>query len=379
MDLQSKVCYIYDYFHDDKPHLADNITHENTTKTRIDAKFIVTKYASIDKDQIEYHLQFKPSQKMRFNESDELFYFETDYRNRYRCDPFIGKYVDIPDDTGEYHKWMIVQKEIANQFVKFLILPCDYYLHWVENTGKERIKRKMWCVSRAMNSYTSGRYTDHIFTSLDDIQKVWLPLNKITENLSYLNGENNFQRIILSALVPKPLTWQISKCESTKPLGILKITLDQDSFNPHTDYVNFETGEMYADLYASNVSPSDPSDPLESSSTPFRTYGKISASTFTIKVGGSYKVLSAKIFDKSDLEITDNYSDAAFTWECFVDGENLTDSNKVVWLNGMQFNQKKLKFINDKNYLNKLLTVKCTVTKDDKQLEITEKFELLGV
>ena len=49
-DIQSKVCYIYDYFHDDTPSLAEGMTYENTTKTKIDAKFIVTKYSSIDKD-----------------------------------------------------------------------------------------------------------------------------------------------------------------------------------------------------------------------------------------------------------------------------------------------------------------------------------------
>ena len=40
-DNQSKTCYIYDY------------------------------------------LQFKPSQKVRFDKSDELYYFETDYKSRY--------------------------------------------------------------------------------------------------------------------------------------------------------------------------------------------------------------------------------------------------------------------------------------------------------
>ena len=40
-DIQSKICYIYDFYHDDQPRLAEGMTYENTTKTRIDAKFIV--------------------------------------------------------------------------------------------------------------------------------------------------------------------------------------------------------------------------------------------------------------------------------------------------------------------------------------------------
>ena len=153
-DPQSKVCYIYDYFHDDQPDKNVGMTYENTTKTKIDAKFIVKTYQSIDKDQVEYYIQFKPSQKTRFEEGDELYYFETDYRRKYGVQDFpIGLMIDIPDDTGLYHKWLICSKEPANQFVKYLVLPCNYFLHWVENDGQNRYKRSMWVVLRNQNSY----------------------------------------------------------------------------------------------------------------------------------------------------------------------------------------------------------------------------------
>ena len=151
-DIQSKVCYIYDYAHDNQPELKDHMTYENTTKTRIDAKFIIKTYQSMDKDQVEYYLQFKPSQKTEFSECDELYYFETDYRKKYHNDDFIGMFIDIPDDKGIYRKWIICKKEIANQFVKFLILPVNYQLMWIETKGQEKIKRKMWCVLRNQNS-----------------------------------------------------------------------------------------------------------------------------------------------------------------------------------------------------------------------------------
>ena len=89
-DIQSKICYIYDFYHDDQPRLAQGMTYENTTKTRIDAKFIVKSYQSMDKDQVEYYIQFKPTQKTHFSEGDELYYFETDYRKKYHNDNFIG-------------------------------------------------------------------------------------------------------------------------------------------------------------------------------------------------------------------------------------------------------------------------------------------------
>lgn len=89
-DIQSRTCYIYDYAHDDTPTLKDHIEHENTTKTMIDAKFIISSYGSIDKDQVAYHLLFKPSQKIDFEEGDELYYYETDYKQKYNSSHFVG-------------------------------------------------------------------------------------------------------------------------------------------------------------------------------------------------------------------------------------------------------------------------------------------------
>lgn len=61
-DLQSKVAYIYDYFHDDfftdehgiTRSLASGMTYENTKKTPIDIKFIIKSYQSMDKDEVEH-------------------------------------------------------------------------------------------------------------------------------------------------------------------------------------------------------------------------------------------------------------------------------------------------------------------------------------
>lgn len=157
-DPQSKVCYIYDYFHDDQPDLKDHMTYSHTTKTRIDAKFIVKSYQSIDKDQVEYYLQFRPSQKGEFDPKDELYYYETEYRQRYGSEFPIGCYCDIPDDKGVYRKWLICAAEPANQFPKYLILPINYKLQWVEKNKGTRIKRQMWSVLRSQNSYNVMRF-----------------------------------------------------------------------------------------------------------------------------------------------------------------------------------------------------------------------------
>ena len=195
------------------------------------------------------------------------------------------------------------------------------------------------------------------------MESVLLPINDLTKYLYYTHPvSNQNQRMVVSALTEKPIVWKISKVVTHSPVGVIKINLSQDSWNDHTDYVNLETGEMYADYYSSSTEPTDPDTP---SHTPSNTYGKITASTSTIKVGGSYKTLTLKLYDADDNEITDNYSSYSpddFKWSCYIKGNETDDlSDKVTWLNGSLFNQKKIKFSDDRSYLGKILVVHCCI------------------
>jgi len=377
-DIQSKVCYIYDYFHDDQPNLSKNMTYKNTSKTKIDAKFIITQYGSLSKDQVEYHIMFKPSQKVMFDTNDELYYFETDYANRYNISFPIGMYIDIPDDNGIYSKWLICSKELGNQFIKYSILPCDYHLFWIENNGSSRIKRNMWCVSRAMNSYTTGLWIDHYFNALDDVNKIWFPLNLITEKIYYTNSSQLNQRFIVNALIEKPLTWKVSKIENTKPTGIIKITLDQDSFNSHTDYVNINTGEMYADYYSSNIEP----DNFISQTTIKKVYTcKINADSNTIKCGGSYKLLTVSFFDSDNKDITNICKDLITenSWKCYIDNKDFTLSALITLKTQNDKNKIYIKFADNKYFLTKTLTVKCSISKDNTEITGEIKLEIIAL
>ena len=365
-DIASKTCYIYDHFHDDfftdeygiTRSLAEGMTYENTNKTKIDAKFIVKSYQSMDKDQVEYYLMFRPSQPVRFNEGDDLYYYETDFRKRYSATFPIGLWVDLPDDKGVYHKWLICRNEPANQFPKYLILPANYELMWVEKNNEKRIKRRMWCVLRQQMSYTSGVYIDRVFGHTDNQNKLILPMNSITEKFWYTDDDSKNMRVIVSALMENPTVWKITKCESASPLGLQKLTLYTNFFNEHTDYVNLETGEMYANYFDSEIAPTTP---------PSSITARISASTSTIKVGGSYKNLTVNLFNDSNEDITTEYADATFTWTCFIDNEDWTD--KVTWRAGTEYNQKKVKFPNDTSVIGKILSVKCEITNDDLSIE----------
>lgn len=370
--IASKTCYIYDYFHDDfftdehgiTRSLAEGMTYGNTNKTKIDAKFIIKSYQSMDKDQVEYYLMFRPSQPVRFNKGDDLYYYETDFRKRYGATFPIGLWVDLPDDKGVYHKWLICRNEPANQFPKYLILPANYELMWVEKNNEKRIKRRMWCVLRQQMSYTSGVYIDRVFGHTDNQNKLILPMNSITEKFWYTDDDSKNMRVIVSALMENPTVWKITKCESASPLGLQKLTLYTNFFNEHTDYVNLETGEMYANYFDSEIAPTDPSTPT---TPPSSITARISASTSTIKVGGSYKNLTVNLFNDSNEDITTEYADATFTWTCFIDNEDWTD--KVTWRAGTEYNQKKVKFPNDSSVIGKILSVKCKIVKDDLSIE----------
>ena len=305
-----------------------------------------------------------PSQPVRFNEGDDLYYYETDFRKRYSATFPIGLWVDLPDDRGVYHKWLICRNEPANQFPKYLILPANYELMWVEKNNEKRIKRRMWCVLRQQMSYTSGVYVDRVFGHTDNQNKLILPMNSITEKFWYTDDDSKNMRVIVSALMENPTVWKITKCESASPLGLQKLTLYTNFFNEHTDYVNLETGEMYANYFDSEITPIDPSTPT---TPPSSITAKISASTSTIKVGGSYKNLTVNLFNDSNEDITTEYTDATFTWTCSVDDEDWTD--KVTWRVGTEYNQKKVKFPNDSSVIGKILSVKCKIVKDDLSIE----------
>lgn len=365
--ITSKTCYIYDHFHDDfftdehgiTRSLAEGMTYENTNKTKIDAKFIIKSYQSMDKDQVEYYLMFRPSQPVRFNEGDDLYYYETDFRKRYGATFPIGLFVDVPDDKGIYHKWIICRDEPANQFPKYLILPVNYELTWIEKSNDKRIKRRMWCCLRQQSSYTIGTYTDRYFTHTDNQDKIWLPMNSITEKFWYTSEDSKNMRVVVSALTEHPTVWTVTKVENSMPFGIQKLTIYTAFWNEHTDYVNLETGEMYANYFDSEIAPTDPSTPTPSPET--KVSAIITSSASSIKVGGSYKTITINFYNESNEDITNDFENAQFEWHFNIEGSEYSD----IIRNDISFNKLKIKLPDDIDLTGSILTITCTVFRDD--------------
>jgi hypothetical protein len=263
----------------------------------------------------------------------------------------------VPDDIGVYHRWLIVAKEIANQFVKFSILPCDYKLCWIEIYENKRVKRQMWGCLRDQKSYTSGIWSGDRFVSLDNVNQIWLPMNVITERIHYISDDNeNNQRLIISTLSPNPSVWKVSKVQNLNPLGILKLTYKQTVFDEHTDYVDWSTGEMYADYYINDIAPIDETEQ-------YVVTASITALNNYIKLGGSYKLLTVSFYDEDGNNITDEYSEKITqeNWKCFIDEVEYTDNELITWLPQTEFNEMKIKIGHDLNLLTRILTVQCVV------------------
>lgn len=381
-DKQSKKCYIYDWKHDDSPDINVGMTYENTTKTPIDAKILVSKYGSIDKDSPTLQCQFRPKQKEYFTEDDELFYME-EYRKKYQLvDIFVGMYLDIPDKDGLYHKHLICMKDVEQDFQKYFILPCDYFLQWIQTKADKKYKRSMWCVLKSQSSYNSGIWVDNVTASQQNQELLFIPTNEISDTIYYVSEDNNNnQRLIVD--IPNysienwtPNTWVVSKVERVNVRGRTKLTLYQKPFNSNTDYIEKDENGIITGLWANYFGGTAPTDPDIKPSPVTNILATITSSASTIKVGGSYRTLNIKLSNNSGEDVTDTFdSKSNFDWHFEIDDEEY----KGIIRNDISFCQMKIKFPDDYDYVGKILTIYCTITNETItiesnkiQLEITD-------
>lgn len=141
---------------------------------------------------------------------------------------------------------------------------------------------------------------------------------------------------------------------------------------PTTDLSNYYTkSETYSktevDTLVANsggsssggtTEPTTPTPTPEPEPTPTHNV-TIESSSNTIKVGGSYKTLTAKVTDANGNDVTSDYSSATFDWTCSIDGNDYT--NNCTWRTGTEFNQKKIKMSTDMSYVGKNMIVKVVI------------------
>lgn len=165
----------------------------------------------------------------------------------------------------------------------------------------------------------------------------------------------------------------VSKVERVNVRGRTKLTLYQKPFNSNTDYIEKDENGIITGLWANYFDGTAPTDPSTPTTPPSSITARISASTSTIKVGGSYKNLTVNLFNDSNEDITTEYADATFAWTCSIDNEDWTD--KVTWRAGTEYNQKKVKFPNDTSVIGKILIIQCIIFDEYQGYINSEKFQ----
>lgn len=294
-DIQSQTAYLFDYYRDlqseEALFLNDLHPQNDPYKIPIEIKFIRHGSQTYKQDPVTFWLQMQPGQECN------VPYFDEVLGSRYDATFPVGLYVAIQDEAGKYNRWLVVAKANyeGNQFPTFELLRCDYVFQWIHDHKKYQCAG----VLRSQNSYNSGIWEAYKTVQPQDQQMFAVPMTRDTETLFY-----NIRMIVDNKVRTEQRAWLISKVNRISHKGICSITMAQDTFNQHTDYIEKdEFGNiigMWADFYKSNIEPTpivpDVSDDDSTSISNF-------ASTITcsgknqIKVGGSTKTLTVSFTD----------------------------------------------------------------------------------
>lgn len=147
-DIASKVAYIYDFFQDTHINqMTDLYPIDDEYKIPVDIKFLKNASQIFDKDFVTFHIQFKPS----FNYVNSGFeYYDKLYKNIYNSIFPVGLYIDIPDESGRFNKWMVVNTAnyYVNQFPTYEVLPINYVIQYIIDNKKYQVP----VVLRSQNS-----------------------------------------------------------------------------------------------------------------------------------------------------------------------------------------------------------------------------------
>ncbi len=176
-------------------------------------------------------------------------------------------------------------------------------------------------------------------------------MTRDTETLFY-----NIRMIIDANVETEPRAWLISKVNRISPNGICRVTLTQDVFDQHNDYIERDDdGNVigkWANYYSSNI---DPIQVIEDNDAYSSITSKITCSGRSqIRIGGSAKTFTINYYDYENEIIEDH---PVGTWEFFIDGEDIPIDLLTLTYTG---NRVKVKFLGDDTYIGKILTIKNT-------------------
>ena len=333
-----------------------NLHPENneTGMIPISIKFISNAFNSENKDQVGWHVQFKPS--FRWEDVEGLSYYQQEFVEKWDAQFPIGLYFAIPDEKGIYRKWLCVEN--ANnynvQFPTWYILPIDHIFQWIYD-GK---KYQMCGVSRSQSSYNSGVWRDYRVESIENQRKCVLPMNDISTTIFYN------QRIAISARIKEPIVWRCTKVEQTAPKGSNRLTFAQDQWDDHRDSI-LDDG-IWCDYKISSIVPED-YVPEQEPITNKYVIINYNGTKPELKIGGTGKQLTAKYFIGED---SIPYEDG--NWSFSIDNQDVLS---IIDMSSISNDSIRIKISNDyKQYIGKTLVVKFVSDSGiESQLELAIK------
>lgn len=149
--------------------------------------------------------------------------------------------------------------------------------------------------------------------------------------------------------------WLISKINRISPYGIARVTLTQDTFDQHRDYIERDDSGniigMWADYWSTPIEPT--SVPVDDDTTP----SSIITSRITcsgkpiIKIGGSAKTFTVTYYGEDGEPIDTMVSEG---WNFSIDGVSVSNTLFDLTPEG---NKIKVKFLGDDSYIGKILTI----------------------
>ena len=110
-DIDSRIGYFYDQKRDDEFDVSDDLhPQRSNTKIPIEIKFFEMEYNSLAKDEVGYHIAFKPG----FDYKKSVPFYEEEYKNVVDSIWPIGLYADIPDSKGIFHRYLVIRMAILS-------------------------------------------------------------------------------------------------------------------------------------------------------------------------------------------------------------------------------------------------------------------------
>jgi len=153
----------------------------------------------------------------------------------------------------------------------------------------------------------------------------------------------------------EPRAWLISKVNRISPDGIARITLAQDVFDQHNDYVERDVDGnvigMWANFFSSNIEPEQAIQSEEENNHPTVTSVITCSGKPQFRIGGSSKTFTVNYYYSDGSEIADHDVGG---WSFSIDGESVP--NTLFSLN-IADNKIKVKFLGDDSYIGKVLTI----------------------